>query len=60
MSGPDGDALLRLSRRIVACIVGVETGEWRELKPRPRMESRGLVPGPRAFRVIQKERKVND
>ena len=60
MSGPDGDALLRLSRRIVAWIVGVETGEWREFKPRPRMESRGLVPGPRAFRVIKKERKVND
>ena len=60
MSGPDGDTLLRLSRHIITWVVGVKAGEWREFTPRPRMEPRGFVPGPRAFRVIKTERKIND
>ena len=60
MPGPDGDALLRLSQRVVAWVMGEKLGEWRIFTPRPRMEARGFTPGPRAFKIRKEERKLND
>jgi len=60
MAGPDGDALSRMSQRVVAWVVGTTQGEWRRFTPRPKIKSRGLYPGPRAFKISKSERKIND
>jgi len=60
MAGPDGDALSRMSQRVVAWVIGTTQGEWRRFTPRPKIKSRGLYPGPRAFKISKSERKIND
>ena len=60
MSGPNGNALSRLSQRVVAWVTGEKLGEWKIFTPRPKMNSKGFTPGPRAFRILKEERKLND
>ena len=60
MAGPDGDAISRFSQRIVAWVIGEKIGEWKIFTPRPKMHSRGFTSGPKAFKIIKKERKLND
>ena len=60
MAGPDGDAISRFSQRIVAWVIGEKIGEWKIFTPRPKMHSRGFTPGPQAFKILKKERKLND
>ena len=60
MSGPDGDAIARLSQRIVAWVTGEKLGEWKIFTPSPKMNSRGFIPGPPAFKILKKERRLND
>ena len=59
MAGPDGDAISRFSQRIVAWVIGEKIGEWKIFTPRPKMHSRGFTPGPQAFKILKKERKLN-
>ena len=60
MVGPDGDAIGRFSQRIVAWVTGEKIGEWKIFTPRPKMHSRGFTPGPKAFKMLKKERKMNE
>ena len=60
MAGPDGNAITRTTRRIVAWVMKANTGEWKEFTPLPKMRARGFTPGPRAFRIMKEERKLND
>ena len=60
MAGPDGNALNRLSQRIVAWVFGEKLGEWKIFTPRPKIHSRGYIPGPQVFRIQKEERNLND
>ena len=60
MAGPNGNALSRLSQRVVAWVTGEKLGEWKIFTPRPKMNSKGFTSGPRAFRILKEERKLND
>ena len=60
MAGPDGNAITRTTRRIVAWVMKANAGEWKRFTPLPKIRARGYVPGPRAFRIMKEERKLND
>ena len=54
-SGPDGNLLSRVSRRVVAWITGESEGEWRVFTPLPKIHAEGFRPAPRAFRILREE-----
>ena len=60
MAGPNGNALSRLSQRVVAWVMKANTGEWKRFTPLPKIHARGFMPGPQAFRITKEERKLSD
>ncbi len=60
MAGPDGNKIMRMAHRIVAWVMKAKTGEWKRFTPQPKIRARGFMPGPRVFRIMKEERKLND
>lgn len=58
LSGPNGNVLSRVSRQVVAWVVGENAGEWRVFTPQPKIQAKDFVPGPKAFKIITEERPL--